>query len=65
MKKQNNIETELNKIRAEFYEITKDMSPSEMNAYIKAQVAPVHKEFGIRPVSQTTSDAERQQSVPV
>jgi len=65
MKKQNNIETELNKIRAEFYEITKDMSPSEMNAYIKAQVAPVHKESGIRTICMASSDAERQQSVPV
>ena len=59
MKKYNNIETELNKIRADFYETTKDMSPSERVAYIKAQVAPVHKKFGIRPVSQTTNNNQR------
>ena len=60
MKKQNNIETDLNKIRAEFYEKTKGMSPSEMNAYIKAQVAPVHQKYGIRPVSQATPNVQRQ-----
>ena len=59
MKRQNNIETELNKIRADFYEITKDMSPSERVAYLKAQVAPVHQKFGIRPVSQPLPDNKR------
>jgi len=56
MNKQNNIETDLNKIRADFYEITKDMSPSERVAYLKAQVEPLHKKFGIRPMSKTTFD---------
>ncbi|MCL2089033.1 MAG: hypothetical protein FWH14_06085 [Oscillospiraceae bacterium] len=51
MKKQNNIETELNKIRTDFYETTKDMSPSERVAYLKAQVAPIHQKFNIRPTS--------------
>jgi hypothetical protein len=52
MKKPNNIETELNAIRADFYEQTKDMSPSEITAYLKAQVAPVHQKYGIHTVSE-------------
>ena len=59
MKKQNNIETELNKIRADFFEITKDMSPSERVAYLKAQVAPVHQKFGIKTISEAKTNNER------
>ena len=59
MKKQNNIETELNRIRADFYEITKDMSPSERVAYLKAQVAPVHQKHGIRTMRETKPKAHR------
>jgi len=51
MKKPNYIETELNAIRADFYEKTKGMSFSEKNAYIKEQTAPVHAEFGLQTVS--------------
>jgi len=50
MKKQNNIETELNAIRIDFYEKTKDMSSSERVAYLKEQVAPVHEEYDIHTV---------------
>ena len=50
MKKKNDIETELNAIRADFYEKTKDMAPSERIAYLKAQVTPVHQKYGIRTV---------------
>jgi hypothetical protein len=60
MKKQNNFETELNKIRTDFYVITKDMSSSERVAYLKAQVAPIHHKFGIRPVRQATPNTQRQ-----
>ena len=51
IKKNDYIEAELNTIRAEFYEKTKDMSSKERVAYIKAQVAPVHKKYGINTVS--------------
>lgn len=51
MKKNNDIETELNAIRVNFYEKTKDMSSSERVAYIKAQVAPVHQQYGICTIS--------------
>ena len=51
MKKQNDIEKELNAIRVDLYEKTRDMLPSERVAYIRAQVAPVHKKYGIHTVS--------------
>ena len=52
MNKHNNIETELNAIRVDFYEKTKDMTSSERVAYLKAQVAPVHQKYGIQPISE-------------
>ena len=61
MKKQNNIENELNKIRVDFYERTKDMSPSERVAYIKAKVAPLHEKHGIYPVREISPDRRRMQ----
>ena len=59
MKKPNNIETELNAIRADFYEKTRGMSPSEINAYLKAQVAPVHQKYGIKTISEAKTNNER------
>ena len=50
MRKPNPVEDEIDAIRLALYEEIKDMSPSEMTAYIKAQVAPLEKQFGIRPV---------------
>ena len=47
MRNNNLAEDELNAIRANFYEITKGMSPSERIAYIKTQTAPIHEKFGI------------------
>ena len=52
MKMQSGIENELNVIRADFYEKTKHMTPSERVAYLKAQVAPVHQKYGIRTVNE-------------
>ena len=52
MKKNNDIETELNKIRIDFYERTKDMSSSERIAYLKTQVNPLHQKYGIKTVSE-------------
>jgi len=48
MKNPGNIEKELNSIRTEIYEEIKDMSPSEMTAYMKAQVQPIKEKYGIR-----------------
>ena len=45
------VEAELNAIREAIYEEIKGMSPSEMNAYMMAKVAPTVEEFGIRVVS--------------
>ncbi|MCL2659245.1 MAG: hypothetical protein FWD64_01820 [Acidobacteriaceae bacterium] len=50
MKKPDDIEVELNAIRAELYEEIKEMSPSEMTAYMKAQVASINERYGIRAV---------------
>jgi len=51
MKKPNNIEKELDAIRVSLYEEIKGMSPSEMNAYMREQVAPIENKYGIRPVN--------------
>ena len=59
MKKPNTIEAELNAIRAGLYEEMKDMSPSEMTAYMKAQVAPLKKKYGIRTLNETKADERR------
>ena len=60
MKKKNTIEDELDAIRVSLYEETKNMSPSELTAYIKAQTEPMLKEHGITPVrgvqTQTSGD---------
>ena len=50
MRNNNLVENELNAIRVDFYERTKDMSPSERIAYIKAKTAPVHDKFGIHTI---------------
>jgi hypothetical protein len=62
MKKLNSVEAELNAIRLQIYEETKDMSPSEYLAYIKAQTAPLHDKYGIRPVSSRQDEPGRRQS---
>ena len=59
MKKLNKVEAELNAVRVALYEEMKGMSPSEMTAYMKAKVAPLHEKFGIRPVRQKPSDNQR------
>jgi len=62
MKRPNNIEAELNAIRVQIYEETKGMSPSEMTAYLKAQTAPLHEKYGIRPVSLRQDEPRQRQS---
>ena len=59
MKKPNKIEKELNAIRVSLYEEIKDMSPSEVTAYMKAQTITLHDKYGIQPVRQTTPDMQR------
>jgi hypothetical protein len=59
MTNQNNIERELNTIRSELYEETKDMTPSERIAYYKALAAPIRKEYDIRTVNEIKADDHR------
>ena len=58
----NSVEAEINAIRLQIYEETKDMSPSEYLAYIKAQTAPLHEKYGIRPVNPRQSEQGQRQS---
>ena len=48
MNKPNTIEKDLDKIRVDYYEKTKGMTATEKNAYIKAQVAPIHQKYGYK-----------------
>jgi hypothetical protein len=50
-KKNNSIEDELNAIRIDLYEQTKRMTPNERIDYLRKLAAPIHKEFGITPIS--------------
>ena len=59
MKKLNKVEKEVNAVRAALYEEIKGMSPSEMTAYMKTQVAPINEQYGIRPVRHTMPAAQR------
>jgi len=58
MRNNNAVENELNAIRADFYEKTKDMSSEDKIAYIKAQTATVHDKFGIKTVTQAQPAAQ-------
>ena len=46
--KNNSVEDELDAIRLALYEQTKDMSPSEITAYIKGQIAPTVKKYNAK-----------------
>ena len=46
--KNNIVEDELDAIRLALYEQTKGMSPSEMTAYIKKQIAPTIEKYNIK-----------------
>jgi hypothetical protein len=59
----NTIEDELDAIRLELYEETKDMTSTERVAYIKAQVAPTLKKFGIRTLNEKKGDELLQKEV--
>ena len=49
-------EEELDAIRLAIYEEIKNMTPEEEVAYIKAQAAPIIKEYGLRTVNQIEGD---------
>jgi hypothetical protein len=44
------IEDELDTIRIELYEQTRDMLPEKRISYMRQLTAPVNKEFGITPI---------------
>jgi hypothetical protein len=46
--KYNSFEEELDAIRIAIYEKTKDMTPGEEIAYLRAQTDPIHEQYGIR-----------------
>ena len=47
----NTIEDELDAIRIDLYEQTKNMSPSERLDYLQKLAAQANAEFGIKPIS--------------
>lgn len=53
------IEDEIDAIRIDFYDKTKDMTPSERIAYIKAQTASIHGRFNIHTVDRNGGTAKR------
>ena len=65
MKKRNTIEKDLNAIRISLYEETKNMSPSELTAYIKKQTEPMLEEHGIAPVCGVQVKADTSNRVAV
>jgi hypothetical protein len=50
--------------RKPIFEEIKDMTPAEEAAYLEARVEPIHKQFGIRTVSEAES-AELRKRVSV
>ena len=53
--KSNPIEDELDAIRVELYEQTKEMTVEERIAYLRQLATPIHREFGITPIQRKTS----------
>jgi hypothetical protein len=58
MKNQNTLEDELDEIRVELYEQTKDMTIGERVTYLKSLAAPVLKEYGLRTLNQIKADEQ-------
>jgi hypothetical protein len=58
MKKPNTIEAELNDIRVELYEQTKDMTCHERVEYFKSLAAPVLKKYGLRTLNEIRADEQ-------
>jgi len=60
MTKNNSIEEDLNAIRIDLYEQTKRMTQGERIDYLRKLAAPIHKEFGITPISGEVFTAQNQ-----
>jgi hypothetical protein len=58
MKRSNTFEDELDEIRIELYEETKDMTLDERVTYFKSLAAPVLKEYGLRTLNQIKADEQ-------
>lgn len=50
MKSINPVEKEINTIRENIYEDIKEMTPSEMTAYVKQQVTTMHERYCFRTI---------------
>ena len=62
-KNNSQIESELNAIRVDFYEKTKNMSSEERIAFIKVQTAPVHEKYGIHVITEVPINQLKKASV--
>ena len=51
MKKPNTIEDDLDKIRLQIHERTKDMTPAQYVEYIRKRAEPVIKKYGLKVVN--------------
>jgi hypothetical protein len=51
MRNNNTIEDELDAIRLEFFEKTKHMTIEQKMAFIHEETDPIHKKYGIKPIS--------------
>jgi len=58
MKRFNTFENELDEIRVNIYEQTKDMTIDERVVYLKSLAAPVLKEYGLRTLNQMKADEQ-------
>jgi hypothetical protein len=62
-KNENTIEDEIDAIRLNLYERTKNMSPKELIAFIKMETEPIHKKFGTRSISSIDEEISRRNTV--
>jgi hypothetical protein len=58
----NTIEDELDAIRVELYETTKDMTFAEELAYYREQLAPIYKQFKFRRISKISQNLLNKES---
>ena len=58
MKRVNTFEDELDEIRVNIYEQTKDMTIDERVIYLKSLAAPVLKEYGLKTLNQIKFDEQ-------
>jgi hypothetical protein len=53
------IEDEIDATRIKLYELTKDMTDSEMESYFSDLVAPIYKKYGIKPISRAQQHQDK------